>query len=145
MRLFLPSPRETNLLILLGCAALGYALYLRHSVVAAPELATACAAGLPRAICSLRRIMIELGEMQFFGGLALVASVVQFVRPRVAAFATGLVAAVFGLNLANTELAALAAGILVISLARPARTSTPPPGPAMLPTARAPASSGTSR
>jgi hypothetical protein len=145
MRLFVPSPRETNVLVLLGCAALGYGLYLRYLVIDAPALEAACATGLPRAVCDLRRFAIDLYELQFFGGVALVAAIVHLVRPRLATFTIGLMTAIFGLVLSNNELSALAIGLLVMGFARPRAASRRAPARAIRPQTRAPASSKTSR
>jgi hypothetical protein len=144
MRLFLPTPRETNLLVLLGCAALGYGLYLRHLVIDLPALEIACAGGLPRAICTVRRLAIELSDMQVFGGIALVAAIVQFVQPRVVTFAIALGTAILGLVLSNNELSALAIGLLIMSFARPTAASRRAPARAAPPRTKAPASSRTS-
>jgi hypothetical protein len=147
MRPFLPNPRETNLLVVLGCAALGYGLYLRHSIVDSSALEFACAAGLPRASCILRRAVIDFQEMELFGGTALVAAIVHFVKPRLAAFAIAMCAAILGSFLANNELSAIAIGMLVVSFARPvrhSRASRPLPAPSMPAPTIAPASSKTS-
>jgi hypothetical protein len=144
MRPFLPSPRETNLLVVLGFAAFGYGLYLRYGLIEAPLLEVGCATGLPRAACGLRRIVIDLHEMEFFGGVALAAAVFHFARPRLAAFAIGLSMAIFGLVLWNSSLSAIAIALLVIGFARPVRpvpASRPLPAPAMQAQTIAPASS----
>lgn len=127
MRLFLPTPRQTNFLILLACGSVALALYLRHSIVDAQPLIAACAAGAPRASCRFRQFIVELYEMQFFGGVALVAAFLHLARPHVRKFAIGLAAAGFGLFLLNSASAALAVGLLVIAFARPvlANTQTP--------------------
>jgi hypothetical protein len=147
MRPFLPTPRETNLLVVLGFAALGCGLYLRHAIVDAPTLELACAAGLPRVSCALRRAVSDFREMQLFGGIAIVAAISHFVRPRLVAFAVALCAAIFGLLLANNELSAIAIGLLVVSFARAvrhSRTSKPQPVPTVPSPTIAPASSKSS-
>jgi hypothetical protein len=148
MRPFLPTPRETNVLVVLGCAALGYGLYLRYAVVESQSLEIACAAGLPRAVCHLRRIVIDLSEMEFFGGAALVAAVLHLVRPRVITFAVGLFAAILGLVLSNNVPSAFATALLVIGFARPERpapANKPLPASAASGQTTTPASSRTSR
>jgi hypothetical protein len=55
-----------------------------------------------------------------FGWIAMIAAGVQLWRPNRVAFAVGLVAALLGLVLYNTRASALAAALLVLSLARPA-------------------------
>jgi hypothetical protein len=137
MRPFLPTPRETNLLVVLGCAALGCGLYLRHTIVDSSALELACAAGLPRASCILRRAVVDFHEMELFGGAALVAAIAHFVNPRLIAFAIAMCAAILGLLLANNELSAIAIGVLVVSFARPVRHSQAS-RPLPVPTVRAP-------
>jgi hypothetical protein len=144
MHLFLPGPRETNLVIFCGFAALGGALYLRHMLIEAPALEAACAALPSRPACALRRIVIELRDLQFFGGAALLAAILHLLRPQIALFVAALVAAILGLVLGNAALAALAAALLVISFARPAPTSMRMRAPERSPQARAPPSSETS-
>jgi hypothetical protein len=131
--------------VVLGCAALGYGLYLRYLVIEAPALEAACAAGLPRAVCQVRRFAIDLYEMQFFGGIAIVAAIVHVVRPRMATFTVALMAAIFGLVLANNELSAFAVGLLVMGFARPVASSKRAPARAASPQATAPPSSKTFR
>ena len=147
MRAFLPTPRETNLLVFLGCASFGYALYLRHMVVDASTLELACAAGLPRASCFLRRAVTDFRDMELFGGTAIIAAVAHFIAPRFTAFAIAMCAAIFGLVLGNPEPAAMAAGLLILSFARPVRrllASKPLPASAAPARTTAPASSKTS-
>jgi hypothetical protein len=145
MRLFLPTPRETNLLLLLGCAAFGGSLYLRYLAIESPAVEAACAAASPRAICLLRRLAIELSDLELFGGVALAGAILHLVRPRIVPFAIALVAAIAGLVLYNTGVAALAAALLAVSPARPVRASTQAPGSARSPQTRAPASSKATR
>jgi hypothetical protein len=127
MTFFEPSPRQTNLLILLGCATLGYALYLRFSVIDSASVEAACSAGVVRVVCGLRTAVVELSEMQFFGGVALVASVVHFARPALAPFLIALVATILGLVLGNAGISGLAAGLLIIAFARPLYANRPQP------------------
>jgi hypothetical protein len=143
MRYFFPSPRQTNFLILTGCAAVAFGFYLRHSILDAQPLIAACAAGAPRAACSIRQFLIELYEMQFFGGVALVAAILHFARPRLVMFAVALAASCLGLFLSNTGAAALAVGILLIAFARPAHASRLPPMQLTPPRTTKPASSRT--
>jgi hypothetical protein len=125
-RSFLPAPRAANVLIGLGAAALGYALYLRYLVIENSTVGLACEAGLATSACMVRKIAIFLFRYQAFGILALVASICHFLRPQIYAFALGMVAAAFGLVLYNNGIAALATALLVISFARPVIVDTPP-------------------
>lgn len=144
MRLYVPTPRQTNLLLLIGFAAFGYALYLRFLVVEASSIEFACAEGLPRAVCGLRKVAVELYELQFFGGAALVFAILHFARPRFIMLVIALTAAVLGLVLSNTGVSALAAAILVMAFARPAHANKSMPAPATARRATGPASSSTS-
>ena len=144
MRFYLPTPRQTNLLLLIGFVAFGYALYLRFLVLEAPAIEFACGEGLPRAVCGLRKVIVELYGLQFFGGLALAAAILHFARPRFVTFAVALAACVFGLLLRNTGVAALAAAILIMAFARPAYASKSRPAPTTAPRTTPPASSRTS-
>jgi hypothetical protein len=125
-RSFLPLPRAANLLIAVGAAALGYALYLRYLVIENSTVGLACEAGLGTSACMARKIAIFLFRYHAFGILALVASVCHLLRPHIYAFAVGMVAAAFGLVLYNNGLAAFATALLVISFARPVIVDTPP-------------------
>jgi hypothetical protein len=51
--------------------------------------------------------------------VALIAALIQLWRPNAVMFGVGIVFALLGLVLYNTRLAALAAALLVLSLARP--------------------------
>ena len=125
-RSFLPSPRVANVLIALGAAALGYALYLRYLVIENSTVGLACEAGLGTLVCTVRKITIFLFRYQAFGILALVASVYHLLRPQIYAFTFGMIAAAFGLVLYNNGLAALATALLVVSFARPVIVDMPP-------------------
>lgn len=145
MRLYQPTPRQTNLLIALGAAAFGYAFYLRFLVIEAESVAIACAAGLPRGACILRKLALDLSQPQLFGFAALAAALVHLYRPRFAAFAVALIAAIFGLLLYNNGLAALAVALLVMGFARPVRIDSPRPVAPARPRTTTPASSRRSR
>lgn len=125
-RSFLPSPRAANVLIALGAAALGYALYIRYLMIENSTVGLACEAGLDTTACFVRKITIVLFRYQAFGILAIVASVYHLLRPHLYAFAIGMVAAAFGLVLYNNGLAAVAAALLVVSFARPVIVDMPP-------------------
>jgi hypothetical protein len=140
-RSFLPSPRAANVLIALGAAALGYALYLRYLVIENSTVGLACEAGLETSACMVRKIAIFLFRYRAFGILALVAAVCHLLRPQIYAFALGMVAAAFGLVLYNNGLAALATALLVISFARPVIVDTLPPAVAAARRTTGPASS----
>lgn len=118
-RLFLPSARQLNTLIPVGMSALGYALYMRYVVIQVTSVGLACDAGLATWLCAIRKLVIDLHRHSVFGWLALGAAVLNLVRPSPGLFAIGMVAAAFGIVLYNTELAALAAPLLILSFARP--------------------------
>jgi hypothetical protein len=55
-----------------------------------------------------------------FGWVALAAALLNLLRPSILLMSIAIAAAGFGLVLQNTDLAGLAAALLILSLARPA-------------------------
>lgn len=143
MRPFLPSPRQTNLLIVLGFTLFGAAIYARYTFLESDALAAACLAGSPRAGCGVRRLLTDLSEIHVFGGLALIAAAAHVWRPRVATLICGLAAGIPGLVFGNAEPSSLALALLILGFARPARASTLPPEREMRQPSTTPASSKT--
>lgn len=121
--LFMPTARQTNWLIIAGLLSVGYALYLRYLAVELSSVGLACQAGLQTWLCFTRQIVIALFTNSVFGVVALIAAVLNLLRPSLLLFGLGLVAAGFGIVLYNVGLSALAVGLLIVSLARP-RPST---------------------
>jgi hypothetical protein len=80
----------------------------------------ACQAGLNTWLCSAFRLSIILFNHEVFGGVALAAALLNLLRPSIVLVAFALAAAGFGIVLHNADLAALAAGVLILSLARSA-------------------------
>lgn len=117
-RLFLPSARETNWLLVAGFASLGYALYLRYLVIEQPSVALACQAGLRTWLCTMRSLATGLFNHSVFGWAALAVAVLNLVRPSVVLLAAALAAGGLGIVLYNVDLSALALALLLISLAR---------------------------
>ena len=119
-RLFLPTARQTNWLLLVGLLALGEALYLRYLAIEYAQVSLACQAGLKTWLCATFRLVIVLYEHSVFGWMALGAALLNLVRPSLVLVALALAAAAFGLVLHNANLAGLAGALLILSLARPA-------------------------
>src|SRR5664279_1830929 len=99
MKLFLPSARATNYLLIVGFCSLGYALYIRYLAIEQASVGLACAGGLDTWLCFARRIAIALFTYSVFGWAALAV-------------------ACFGIVLFIIALSALAFGLLVLSFAR---------------------------
>jgi hypothetical protein len=118
MRLFLPSARATNWLLIVGFSALGYALYMRYLGIENTQVGLACAAGLDTWLCRSRSIVIALYAHSALGGAALVVAAVNFLRPTLIVFAAALALTCLGVVLYNAGLASLAAALLILSLAR---------------------------
>ena len=118
--LFLPTARQTNWLLIVGFLAVGEAMYLRFTAIENANVALACHAGLNTWLCSTDRVTIVLFRYDVFGAVALAAAVLNLVRPSLVLFGLALAAAGFGAVLHNIDLSALAAGVLILSLARPA-------------------------
>jgi hypothetical protein len=118
--LFLPTARQTNWLLVIAFLALGEALYLRYHVMENATMSLACQGGLDTWLCGTFRLTTVLYPYQAFGGVALVVALLNLIRPSMILFAVSLVAGAFGIVLHNADLSALAAGALILSLARPA-------------------------
>jgi len=118
MKLFLPSARATNWLLILGFCSLGCALYLRYLGVEQSSVGLACAAGLDTWLCFSRHAAIVLFTNSVFGWSALAIASLNLLRPSLALFALALCAACFGVVLYNVALSSLAVGLLLLSFAR---------------------------
>jgi len=119
-RRFVPSARQTNWLLAVAFLSVGYALYLRYRAIEFAPVSLECQSGLDTWLCGTFRAVIVLFNHAVFGAVALGAAVINLLRPSVAMFAIALAAAGFGVVLHNPGLSALAAALLVLSLARPA-------------------------
>jgi hypothetical protein len=118
MRLFLPSARATNWLLIVGFSALGYALYMRYDSIEQSNVGLACAAGLDTWLCLTRHMVVVLYENFVFGWLALALAAFNLARPSLIAFGIALAATCLGVVLYNSGLSSIAAGLLLLSLAR---------------------------
>jgi hypothetical protein len=120
VRLFLPTARQTNWLLLVGFLSLGEALYLRYLGIENSQVSPACQAGLNTWLCATLKLVIALFTYSVFGWSAIAAASLNLVRPSLVLLSFALVATTFGLVLHNTALSGLAAALLMLSLARPA-------------------------
>ena len=118
MKLFLPSARATNWLLIVGFCSLGYALYIRYLAIEQSTVGLACSAGLDTWLCFSRKIAIMLFTYSVFGWSALVIAALNLLRPSLLLFALALCAACFGVVLYNVGLSSLAVGLLLLSFAR---------------------------
>jgi hypothetical protein len=118
--LFLPNARELNWLLVVGFLSVGEAMYLRYMAIENGVVSLACQAGLKTWLCSTFRLTIILFNHEVFGFVALAAALLNLIRPSLVLFAIALAAAAFGVVLHNADLSSLAAGVLILSLARPA-------------------------
>ncbi len=121
--LFLPTARQTNCLVAIGFLAVGEALYLRFMAIENTNMALACRGGLSTWLCSTFRVTVPLFQYEVFGAVALAVALINLMRPSIVLVGLALAAAGFGLVLHNVDLAGLAVGAVILSLARPA------PGP----------------
>ncbi|MCX7295982.1 MAG: hypothetical protein WCG00_04315 [Hyphomicrobiales bacterium] len=118
MKLFLPSARATNILLIVGFSALGYALYLRYLGIEQSPVGLACGAGLNTWLCFTRAVATTLFQNSVFGIAALVIAALNLLRPTLVLFAAALAIACIGVVLYNVVLSSLAIGLLILSLAR---------------------------
>lgn len=117
--LFRPTARQWNVLITIGFVAVGFALYLRYMAIEQSSVGLACAGGLATWLCATRKLAVMLFENTVFGWAALAVATLQVIHPSIVLFALGLVTAGLGVVLYNAGLAGLAAGLLIVSFARP--------------------------
>lgn len=118
MKLFLPSARATNALLVIGFSALGYALYIRYLALEQSTVGLACGAGLNTWLCMSRGIITVLFQNSVFGIAALIVAAVNLLRPSLVLFAVALALACLGVVLYNIILSSLAIGLLILSFAR---------------------------
>jgi len=123
MKLFLPSARATNILLIVGSCSLGYALFMRYLAIEQTPVGLACEGGLNTWLCATRRIAITLFTYSVFGWAALIVAAVNLLRPSLLLFAIGLSSACLGVVLYNVGLSGLAVGLLLLSFARRAPES----------------------
>ncbi len=119
-KLYLPTARQTNWLLIVAFLAVGEAMYIRYMAIENLNVELACQAGLKTWLCGTFRLAIVLFNHQAFGGVALVAALLNLLRPSLVLVSLALAAAGFGIVLHNADLSALAAALLILSLARPA-------------------------
>jgi len=118
--LFLPTARQTNWLLIVAFLSVGEAMYLRYMAIENLNVELACQAGLKTWLCTGFHVSIVLYSRYVFGGVAVAAALLNLLRPSIVLVAIALADGGFGIVLHNPELSALAAGLLVLSLARPA-------------------------
>jgi hypothetical protein len=122
--LFLPTARQTNWLIAIAFLAAGEAMYVRYQAMENSTASIACYGGLNTWLCSTFRLSFVLYNHGVFGWVALGIALLNLVRPSIVLVAVALAAASYGVVMHNADLSGLAAGVLILSLARPA----PSPG-----------------
>ena len=124
-RIFLPSARQINLLLVVGFSCLGYALYLRYLVIEQSTIGLACEAGLATWLCATRRVVLALFNHNVFGIVALGSAALNFIRPSLVLFVIALAAASFGIVLYNVALSSVAIALLILSFSRPQPAEAP--------------------
>jgi hypothetical protein len=121
-RLFFPTARQTNWLLIVGFLAVGEAMYLRYLAIENSAVALVCQSGINSLLCTTFRLVIVLYGYGVFGWVALIAAMLNLIRPSIVLMTVALAASGFGLVMHNAGLAGLAAALLILSLARPAPT-----------------------
>lgn len=119
-RLFAPSARQINWLLVVAFASVAEAIYLRYHAIEYATVSLACQDGSGTWLCGSMRTAIRLYNHSVFGWVAFAAATLNLVRPSVVLVTVALAAAGFGLVLHNADLAGLAVALLMLSLARPA-------------------------
>ena len=119
--LFLPTPRQANWLLAIAfLAGGGSALSALHGD--RERQRRSCLSGRPEnlAVQHVSAGDRPLQSSGVFGAVALAAALLNLIRPSLVLIGLALAAAGFGIVLHNADLSALAAGVLILSLARPA-------------------------
>ena len=117
-RLYTPTPRNIQWLLIVGFLSVGEALYIRYLAIEHAPTSLACQGGLQTWLCLSFRTAITLYEYSVFGWVALATAALNLIRPSIVLITISLAAAGFGLVLHNANLAALAVAMLILSLAR---------------------------
>ena len=116
--LFRPNRAQALGLTVSALMALAAALALRHRVIEPAEIGRACGVASASLLCATRRAAQIFADYSVFGGAALAAATLNFMRPGMALCALGLVSATSGLVLYNTSLSACAVILLVLGFSR---------------------------
>jgi hypothetical protein len=120
MQTFLPTARQTNWLLIVGFLAIGEALYVRYLAIENAPVSLACQGGQNTWLCTTFHLAIAAYNNSVFGWAAVIAAALNLVRPSIVLMTVAIAAGGMGLVLHNAGLAGLAAGLLILSLARPA-------------------------
>jgi hypothetical protein len=117
---FRPTFSQTVGLAAIAIAALTFGFYMRYAVIEQSFIGVACQTDPDTWQCQARHITISLFRPEAFGWTALGAALLNLVRPSIALWGIALLSGGTGIVLHNTALSALAAALLLLSLARPA-------------------------
>jgi hypothetical protein len=117
--LYRPGVRQAACLLVIAAMALGYGFAMRYWVIENSSIGIACGNDGDSWLCANRRAAIALFGSDVFGGVALGAALLNLLRPSVVLWGLALASGGAGIVLYNTALAALAAALLTLSLARP--------------------------
>ena len=124
MKTFIPTARQANWLLIVGFLAIGEALYVRYLAIEHAPVSLACQASQnvlqSTWLCATFHLAITAYNNSVFGWVAVIAAALNLVRPSILLMTVAIAAAGMGLVLHNAGLAGLAAGLLILSLARPA-------------------------
>ena len=114
-----PSLRQAIVLAVIAAAALTYGFVLRYQIIENATIGVGCDSDGANWMCASRRTAIALYTPEGFGIVALGAALLNLLRPSIVFWAIALAAGCAGIVLYNAALSALAAGLLLLSLARP--------------------------
>src|SRR5262249_41128665 len=119
MQTFVPTARQTSWLLIVGFLAVGEALYVRYLAIEHAPVSLACQGWLNTWLCMTFHAAIALYNKSACGWSALIAAVRTVVRPSIVLMTIAIAAGGIGLVLHNAGWAGPAAGLLIMSLARP--------------------------
>ncbi|HWP27711.1 MAG TPA: hypothetical protein VNL39_15380 [Xanthobacteraceae bacterium] len=119
-KLYRPTKAQIYWLTAVAALSVCSALYIRYRIVEASAVGLACDAGMQSWRCGVRRTATAMFNKSAFGIIALLAAMLNLIRPSVVLLTLALLAGGTGLVLYNGGLSALAVALLILSLARPA-------------------------
>src|SRR5262249_6781685 len=114
MQTFRPSAAQTCWLLIVGFLAVGEALYLRCLAIDHAPASLACQGRPNTWLCTSFHAVILLYNKSVFGWVALVAALLNLIRPSIMLMSVAIAAAGMGLVLHNAGLSGFAAGLLIL-------------------------------
>jgi hypothetical protein len=121
------SRRQILFVVCTACICFAAALCLRYVLVENPQISELCEGRASGWGCASRRGFILAFQYLVFGWIALLAAALNLLRPSVPMLSIAIAATSWALVLYNAGPGALAAALVLLSLARLPRDTAPMP------------------